>query len=649
MSGSGSGGLVGPAPRDKQTRQDGRSVPRDIFPCSPCFGVATQGPASEARKLPRGTQRRRGKFRSQLLDAENALHALNYLWTGSFGEQGREQAAFGDGNYSEGQRAMREHVLESVAALGAPPSEVDEAEALQQLRLGHHYGRTGGATVVYDSARVSLPSPGSRPVALSDLWGDGGEDFVKIFLRDKVLPSCDVQERLREAPPVAYGDPSLRRTAVYAELLQRLSDGGVVEFSLEPALEKADVFFVGKSDGRQRMVVDCRRCNAHWADPADVALATGETLSRLRVPKGQELWCGQVDIKDAFWHMEMPPPMRRYFGLRSVRAGALNIKEINGKAVRPESWIQVRLRALPMGWSWAMWWCQAVHERRVVAAGLPATERMADGRAVPPLACGPHSVYVDNFAVFGKTEQEVQEKLQRVTAELSASGLPLHQETVSSGCVKLLGWQLGGKTPALRPSPARLWRIRLAIRWVLRLPRVSSMVMLQLVGHMVFASLCRREMLSVLASVFRFVERAPRAGATRLWSSVRRELMLWDALAPLLWTALDPEFSEDVVAVDASLWGLGAVRAQASSVVVEAASNECERWRFRGRRGKSSRQAFAESARAAVSGLSDLTEQKDPSALRQISDWEHSRPDHKYHNDDPIQFETQCRDSGNPR
>ena len=258
-----------------------------------------------------------------------------------------------------------------------------------------------------------------------------------------------------------------------------------------------------------------------------------------------------------------------------------------------------------------MWWYQAVHERRVTSVGLPATERLADGRRLPALTSVPHLIYVDNFAVFGQSESEVREKLDKVQNELTRCGLPLHPASVFCGCAKILGWMIGGSPPGLQPSAVRIWRIRFAVRWVLRLPRVSLVVMQQLVGHLVFVSLCRREVLAILSSVFRFAEKMPRSGAAVLWSSVRRELKLWDDMAPLFWAALDPEFSEDVVAVDASFWGLCAVRAQARREVVEEACVSSERWRFRGRRVRSSRQSFADAARAGRDGLFRSAEQKE--------------------------------------
>ena len=58
---------------------------------------------------------------------------------------------------------------------------------------------------------------------------------------------------------------------------------------------------------------------------------------------------------------------------------------------------------------------------------------------------------------------------------------------------------------------------------------------------------------------------------------------MWDALSPLFFQKLDADWSSDVVAVDTSPWGLGAVRATAPPSSVADVRRICERWRFGGK------------------------------------------------------------------
>ena len=76
------------------------------------------------------------------------------------------------------------------------------------------------------------------------------------------------------------------------------------------------MFFVGKSDGRQRMVADSRRAKVWFYGPASVGLCSGDTLSALevvtRIPSGTEpegdgqIYVAQVYITGAFYRMQLP-------------------------------------------------------------------------------------------------------------------------------------------------------------------------------------------------------------------------------------------------------------------------------------------------------------------------------------------------------
>ena len=88
---------------------------------------------------------------------------------------------------------------------------------------------------------------------------------------------------------------------------------------------------------------------------------------------------------------------------------------------------------------------------------------------------------------------------------LEERGLLLHKQQVEEGEATVLGWEIDGPGRQVRPKKERVWRIRLAIRGLLRLGRVTSADMERLLGHMCFVSLVRRESLSVLDSCYKFV------------------------------------------------------------------------------------------------------------------------------------------------
>ena len=78
----------------------------------------------------------------------------------------------------------------------------------------------------------------------------------------------------------------------------------------------------------------------------------------------------------------MPQELRQFFGLRSLTAGEAGVDEVDGIKVGPEHLVHPRIAVVPMGWSWAMYWCQHINERLCEEAGLTPEERLRDGEPV---------------------------------------------------------------------------------------------------------------------------------------------------------------------------------------------------------------------------------------------------------------------------
>ncbi|CAK0850468.1 unnamed protein product, partial [Prorocentrum cordatum] len=465
-----------------------------------------------------------------------------------------EQAAFGATARAESRLMVSPALLESAkqelerdASLAKSLLKAREArESLgkrrqgqgKALRLGLPYD-AGGGPVGYEASRVSLPAAGSVPTPLARLWGSGGESTVARFAESQVLPIDVARMRLKDSGPLRpYGDPRLHSPSLYGEFIQRLVEAGVAELTLERPTEVVDCFFVKKGGGKQRLVVDCRRSNQHFEPPAPVSLVSGDTLSQVHGDDslGQPVFIGQVDIKDAFYHMELPEGLRQYFGLRRIRASWAGISQVQGVRASPGTWVTPRMRALPMGWSWALWWCQAIHERAAEEEG--------------------------------------------VSRALESRGLPLHKESVSCDRAIVLGWEIDCLRRTFRPTPERVWKARLAIRGLLARASVSGGDLERLLGHLCFIGLCRRESLSVFKYCHRFCEaarRCPARGPRALWASARKELDVWDRIAPLIWVNTSAGTCPDVVVVDASPWGLGAVRGRPPVALVKEACRHSER------------------------------------------------------------------------
>ena len=232
---------------------------------------------------------------------------------------------------------------------------------------------------------------------------------------------------------------------------------------------------------------------------------------------------------------------------------------------------------MPLGWAWAAFWCQTIVQRMIsTSKGNEDAKRLIDGREPPP-STSMHTVYIDNFVNMGTDESSVQECAHAGNAVLGSSGMELHEvQSVASGGA-MLGWEFD--SAVFRPSRKRVWKARLAIRELLRVGRASGRLVERLVGHMCFISLARREIFAVLGTVFAFIKQCYFKSVV-IWSSVRRELIMWDALVPLVYQDLSLPWSPEIHCVDASEWGLEHCSATATVEEVKSAGRIAEKKRF---------------------------------------------------------------------
>lgn len=87
------------------------------------------------------------------------------------------------------------------------------------------------------------------------------------------------------------------------------------------------------------------------------------------------------------------------------------------------------------------------------------------------------------------------------------------------------------------------------------------------------------ECLSIFGETYTFI-RQHYHSPHRIWKSVRRELQIFISITPLIWRNLAAPWDSEVVAVDASTWGLGATSCDFSPSEVKDLGRFSERWRF---------------------------------------------------------------------
>eukprot|EP00438_Fugacium_kawagutii_P006869 Skav205284 [mRNA] locus=scaffold1690:137803:145924:+ [translate_table: standard] len=557
-----------------------------------------QSDASCQRRIQRRAHRQCGI--NETINALNLLH--NFC--GDLGTRtGRD-----DGPVSAAQAKSLEFIEECNELLG-PPGDITDSGALEALRVSEGYEDLPSSSTLgsFDPALVSLPAGEVRPRELAELWGKGGQMKVKEFISQQLMSEDDALRNIEvNGPRAVYTDPKLRVKKNYVKFLGQLKELGLVDFALEEAKEQVGIFFVKKKQNRLRLILDCRRSN-HWFQPPEhVALTTGESLRRISLDPGERLYVCSADLANAFYTLSMPAELRKYFGLQRVKAKDIGLQEIDGCRVDPDRLVQPRVAVLPMGWAWALYWCQVVHERIAERSGLSPAERLQDFR-VAPAGKFWHVQYVDNLHVMGTNKDEVVDRFRRAIKELEDCGLTVHEVEELEQNTKILGWEYEDPG-SFRPSRQRIWRLRIAIRAILKRGRVSGHQLERLLGHIAFASLGKREMFSMLGESYTFVQRH-RSREAPIWKSVRRELSCWERLSPLIVQDLACGVCTEVLAVDASEWGLGAVGSNFNEQEVKGLSGYNERWRFKSMETSNARQfTFVEDEKIRATMVEDVAE-----------------------------------------
>ena len=283
------------------------------------------------------------------------------------------------------------------------------------------------------------------------------------------------------------------------------------------------------------MIGDARRSNRHFREPDYVHLCTGGALSRIEIDEGSELTIWTAD-EDAFYHLALPEDLRGYFTLAPIDGKFLK-GACPDLAVLPGHKYYPQLAVVPMGWSWALYICQSLHEQIVRQAQLDDGNRLRDKLPCPSHGLI-HTEYVDNLVVMGTQRDQVISAFQLAVHALKEAGLQVHEDEICKGDTCVLGWQFtaDGK---FGPSAKRLWKVRLAIKGILRRRRSSGRDVERLVGHASFISLARRGSLSIFGEVYRFIQRhRDQAGEFPIPRAVRRELETWSGGEPQGWLEL---------------------------------------------------------------------------------------------------------------
>ncbi|CAK0817312.1 unnamed protein product, partial [Prorocentrum cordatum] len=382
-----------------------------------------------------------------------------------------------------------------------------------------------------------------------------------------------------------YVDPRLRfRPREYADFLLRLDQAGMLEWEVaeRQAAYSTGFFFVEKSNGvNLRLVFDTRVANMSFSAPPSTRLPTPSAWSALEA--SNDFYVAQGDIQCAFYHMKLPPQLHRYFPLPVAPNRHVGLKVINGVKIPTKAFLQPLVSVMPMGWSWALHFCQSALTAAIRDAGIDDDAMLVGGAAPRPLRNDTDVIaagYVGNFATVSLDPEVAAASCQAIRDVLVARGLPVDEFAPAAPRVIFTGLDILGDVGVIRCKVDRLCRLRQALLGLLRRGYASPLALSAVVGHCTWGMITNRPMLSIFHAVYRFMGQDSRR-ALPLWPSVVAELRAAASLIPLWWADVRAEWAATTFCSDASPYGIGVCRKTVEQDVAAAAGRLSERWRYR--------------------------------------------------------------------
>lgn len=550
---------------------------KQFFPLPLASHILQEEQGDSFDSLTRSACRKRFEKGHVLQWADDAISSLNSMYGGS--EFVAEKTGFERLRASVAQHSSVRRILSMVKSMGKPPSDMTSQGALDELRAKLGYDGQPSALAQLQEDLVSLPVAASQPAPLEKILRDGAS-FPCSLLNSKVLPQEAVDGlKAQSSLKKPYFDPLLKHNRrAYSSFIRKLFDSGVIEFS-KTCREQCGLFCVWKKSGKQRLVVDARLTNLWFSSPEPVRLATGTSFGAIEVDDHGPIELAGVDISDAFYNIELPESLRDLFGLLPLEAREIGRGRLGQLEVGDHEKVYPVFRAVPMGWTHALWLCQYLHEAVVNdIVGLGSSNRFVDGSIPPNLAPLIHTEYVDNFVALSQCHGSAKSAAEAVSAELQRRGLPVHEVEAGSGG-ETLGWKFSEDKSEVVVTPKRLWRLRLASQELLKRGHCSGRLLEIILGHFTFVGLLCREFLSCFQACYAFCRKHYHDEVV-MWPQVRRELFWASSLLPLVRRDLATPWSARVYATDASFWGRGVAAVDKPVEEVKKVGQVNDRWKF---------------------------------------------------------------------
>lgn len=283
-----------------------------------------------------------------------------------------------------------------------------------------------------------------------------------------------------------YWDPRLRTEgATRIRFFKRLTEIGLGTHKrgIRGAI---GMFFLRKKDGRQRMVIDARPPNAMHRRPPGTELSTPGALAGLDLNAevgehgvAPDFYASSVGLVDSFYQFE-DEDLSPWFGCpwpeTASTWGVTHIAEAAGAPPTPvqkNDYLYFCFKGMPMGWTWALHFCQQAMQS-AVARALPPSEDgfggvILDGSPPPRVRRGAPvaGVYVDNALIIAASREECQSTSRSSTRSAWSSMPSKGRRSASPSWV----WT---STSTLRNTTKRAWRLYLSCHALVKIGGSTS-------------------------------------------------------------------------------------------------------------------------------------------------------------------------------
>ncbi len=482
------------------------------------------------------------------------------------------------------QKRALSHIAKAYQEVWVAPEEEPGRSCLQELCSSSRlYFKDRNDVQPYSRDLVSWPEVESLPVPLEGCLPHADRERLAAW-QDQMLKKDSGDQDVQEVCQ-PYSDPILKHnSAEYAGFLQELQKRNMISFQhTDRYPSMLGIFFVRKKSGKLRLIFDTRQLNQLFHEPPSTDLPSADAFTRLEIPDGEEFLLGSGDLANAFYTLSVPTSLARMFTLPQVKAGSIGVSSVDGASVRPEEFVTPYLTVLPMGWAWALHFCQGVMEHAIAVAGFGVSSIIGDKRPPVHLTSTEEVAvagYVDNYCVIGCNRASVDAGLAKIASILREWGLSVHEEVAADFESEFVGLHFNGHSGVVSIKPSRIRKLQRAIHELLERNFATGHLVQLLLGHITWALMCRREGLSLVNTGYAFVHKHYDV-PTRLWPRLRTELSRIADLLPLFRVQINSGWSEDVTASDSSPYGYGICHRSLQGSIARAIGCQSERWRFR--------------------------------------------------------------------